>query len=406
MSRRCNANGVRIYADIVINHMAGENPPPVIGTDGADAYPDLYEYPSVPYSKQNFNNPCNIESWNDPYQMRNCQVSGLRDLNLTQDFVRETIVDYMNKLIRLGVAGFRIDSAKHIWPSDLEFIYSQLDNLNVQFGFPLHARAFIYHEVIDYGSQSGDLGRWDYAHLGKVTDFMVAGELGRAYRGYYPLKHLQNWGPQWNFLPSEYGIVFVDEHEIQRGYGYGGEDSLNHRDPKFYQMATAFLLAHPHGQPRIISSYAFKDPEIGPPHDMFENILSPVIQAHDDQCDRKQAGWICEHRWKSVSGMIGFRNEVNDCGISNWWDNDNSQITFSRGEKGFIVWNGDKVDLNGYFQTCLPAGIYCDVATGDIKYGKCSSNSIVIDENGMGKINLSGDSLEGFLALHTGASLG
>lgn len=58
----------------------------------------------------------------------------------------------MNKLISLGVAGFRVDACKHMWPSDLEAIYKSLNNLNVTFGFAPGSRAFIYQEVIDLGN--------------------------------------------------------------------------------------------------------------------------------------------------------------------------------------------------------------------------------------------------------------
>lgn len=120
MTRRCNASGVRVYADIIINHMAGENPPPVIGTANSTADPVKYRYPGVPYAKANFNKPCEIKDWIDPEHLRNCEVSGLRDLNHTQEYVRGKIVKYLNKLVDLGVAGFRVDTAKHIWPQDLE----------------------------------------------------------------------------------------------------------------------------------------------------------------------------------------------------------------------------------------------------------------------------------------------
>lgn len=57
----------------------------------------------------------------------------------------------MNKLIDLGVAGFRVDAAKHMWPADLEFIYNSVKNLNPDFGFSNDAKPFIYQEVIDLG---------------------------------------------------------------------------------------------------------------------------------------------------------------------------------------------------------------------------------------------------------------
>lgn len=57
----------------------------------------------------------------------------------------------MNKLIDLGAAGFRVDAAKHMTPSDLQYIYSQVRDLNTDFGFPSGARPFIFQEVIDLG---------------------------------------------------------------------------------------------------------------------------------------------------------------------------------------------------------------------------------------------------------------
>lgn len=66
--------------------------------------------------------------------------------------MRDKIVEFLNKLVDLGVAGFRIDAAKHMWPYDLDVIYSRVKNLATRFGFPPGARPFIYQEVIDLGN--------------------------------------------------------------------------------------------------------------------------------------------------------------------------------------------------------------------------------------------------------------
>lgn len=63
------------------------------------------------------------------------------------------IVQFMNELIALGVAGFRIDAAKHMWPADLQAIYSSLNNLSTK-AFPPHTKPFIYQEVIDLGGEA------------------------------------------------------------------------------------------------------------------------------------------------------------------------------------------------------------------------------------------------------------
>lgn len=52
----------------------------------------------------------------------------------------------MNHLLGIGVAGFRIDASKHIWPQDIDAIIGKLNNLNTQW-FPQGSRPFIYQEV-------------------------------------------------------------------------------------------------------------------------------------------------------------------------------------------------------------------------------------------------------------------
>ena len=52
-------------------------------------------------------------------QVRNCYLEGLNDLNHTVDWVREHVAGYLNDLITIGVTGFRVDAAKHMWPSDI-----------------------------------------------------------------------------------------------------------------------------------------------------------------------------------------------------------------------------------------------------------------------------------------------
>lgn len=66
--------------------------------------------------------------------------------------MREKIIEYLNHLVDLGVAGFRIDAAKHMWPQDLSYIYENIKDLNISFGFSPKSKPFIYQEVIDLGN--------------------------------------------------------------------------------------------------------------------------------------------------------------------------------------------------------------------------------------------------------------
>lgn len=122
--------------------------------------------------------------------MRNCELNGLKDLNQGTEYVRGKIVDALNHLIDLGVAGFRVDAAKHMWPADLGVIYSRLKNLNTDHGFELNSRPFIYQEVIDLGGEA--ISKHEYTALGVVTEFGHSAEIGRVFRGKDQLKYLRN----------------------------------------------------------------------------------------------------------------------------------------------------------------------------------------------------------------------
>lgn len=259
MVRRCNDVGVRIYVDMVINHMSA--PGSSIGTGGSYADANARSYPAVPYGDNDFNYRCSINNYNNPTEVRNCELVGLPDLNQAIPWVRDRIVDLFNKLIGYGVAGFRVDAVKHMWPGDLQEIYWRLNNLNTNYGFPSGARPFITQEVIDLGGEA--ISKYEYTDLGTVTEFRFSAEIGRVFNGYDHLRYLSNWGEGWGFLPSNLALVFIDNHDNQRGHGAGGDNVLTHKKAKKYKMASAFMLAHPYGIPRVMSSFSFSDPDQG-----------------------------------------------------------------------------------------------------------------------------------------------
>lgn len=86
--------------------MAADQPTEIAnGTGGSSAYPQKRDYSAVPYSNSNFHPACPLIDFNDIYQVRNCELVGLHDLNQTREDTRNKIVDYLNHLINLGVAG-------------------------------------------------------------------------------------------------------------------------------------------------------------------------------------------------------------------------------------------------------------------------------------------------------------
>lgn len=166
-------------------------------------------------------------------------------------------------------------------------------------------------------------------------------------------------------------------------------------------MAVAFMLAHPYGNPRIMSSYDFHDFNEGPPHDSAGNILSPIIYA-DNTCGN---GWICEHRWRQIYNMVRFRSAVNNTDINNWWDNGQNQIAFCRGNDGFIAINGDYFDLKQTLFTCLQPGTYCDVISGNLENNKCTGKTVTVNEDHTAYIQILTWEEDGVLAFHKGVNM-
>lgn len=416
MVRRCNNAGVRIYVDAVINHMTG-NIGAGHGTAGSYFDPSVPKYDGVPYGPDNFNkgDKCptgsgDIENYNDKIQVRNCRLSGLADLDLGQEYVRNKIAEYMNKLIDMGVAGFRVDAAKHMWPADLSAIYGRLHNLKGEV-FGDGKKPLIYQEVIDLGGEA--IKSDEYVAFGRVTEFRYGMNLGNVIRknNNQKLKYLRNFGEGWAFQTGNNALAFVDNHDNQRGHGAGGYGSiLTHRQSRMYKMAVAFMLAWPYGLTRVMSSFSWpenivngKDLNdwIGPPHDGNYNIKT-VKKNSDLTCGD---GWVCEHRWRQIFNMVKFRNVVLFDGVANWWDNGNNQIAFSRGNKGFFAMNNDDHQLNQSLQTGLPEGTYCDVISGNKDGNRCTGRSVQVGRDGRAQIHIDNSAGDPMIALHIEAKL-
>ncbi|XP_046391056.1 alpha-amylase 4N-like [Ischnura elegans] len=399
MTARCNKAGVRIYVDAVFNHMTGDHQN-AVGTGGSTANTFSESYPAVPYGSNDFNPKCDVNNYQDPNNVRNCELVGLHDLKLSSEYVRGKVAEFLNHLVDLGVAGFRLDAAKHMWPADIENIMSRVKDLNTNHGFQPGTRPFIYQEVIDLGGEA--ISAREYLYIGRVTEFKYGAKLGEAFRGDNPIKYLSNFGEAWGFIPSKDSLVFIDNHDNQRGSGAGGSSILTYKDPKLYKMAVGFMLSWPYGYPRVMSSFFFDNKDAGPPADGQGNTLGVTIKP-DGTCGN---GWVCEHRWRQIYSMVEFRNIVTDTTVNDWWDNGNKQIAFCRGGKGFVAFNDEYgIDLKQTLQTCLPAGTYCDVISGAKSGSSCTGKTISVGGDGKAYIQILHDEDDGILAIHQNSKL-
>lgn len=152
-----------------------------------------------------------------------------------------------------------------------------------------------------------------------------------------------------------------------------------------------------------MSSFFFDTRFQGPPHDGNYNTVSPTFGANGECNDGK---WVCEHRWYQTYNMVEFRNTVEGTQVANWWDNFDNMIAFGRGNRAFIAFNGQyRVDMDVNLQTGLPAGTYCDLASGSKQGNSCTGTQVVVAASGFAQIFLSSEAPEGYIAISIDARL-
>ncbi|XP_052859934.1 alpha-amylase 4N-like [Anopheles cruzii] len=379
MVHRCQRAQVRIYVDIIANHMAANGTSvPFYGTGGSPSDPSRRLYPGVPFNRTHFHPDCLIASYQNASEVRNCQLGGLPDLNQTEPYVQQQFADLMNRLIDLGVAGFRMDASKHMWPGDLASIYQKLKPLNIMFDYPPFATPFIYQEVFDLGGESVTAAQ--YTDLGTVTEFKYSLYVGSIFHSALPASNLQALAAanatKFGLLASESALVFVDNHSNQRSHGVASELILTHKDLPQYVQAVAFTLANDYGTVRLMSSYAFEANDQGPPADALEQILPPGF-AENGSCLN---GWVCEHRWPVFRRLVAHRNFVLPAGLTDIQAT-NETFAFCRGNIGFAVFNAGTVTRDLVVRTCLPAGEYCDLITGEKQDTHCTGTRVLVNQD-------------------------
>lgn len=358
MVQRCGEAGVDIYVDTLINHMAAGSG---VGTAG-HIYGDKY-FPG--YSPQDFHTSCAInpeDYGNDRWRVQHCELVGLADLDTDAEYVQNTLANYINSLQSLGVKGFRFDAAKHVAADDIASLMSKV------VGNPV-----VFQEVIDQGGEA--VSASEYLATGLVTEFKYSTELGNTFRN-GKLAWLSNFGEGWGFMPSSSAVVFVDNHDNQRGHG-GGGNVITYADGRLYDLANVFMLAYPYGYPKVMSSYDYHgDTDAGGPS-------VPVHNNGESECFG--SNWQCEHRWSYIAGGVDFRNNTTEhWQVTQWWDNGNNQIAFGRADAGHVAINKEEFALQATIATDMAPGRYCNVLKGALSEdgSRCSAEVITVQPDG------------------------
>ncbi len=373
MVQRCNAVGVSIYVDAVINHMTGVG----AGVGSAGSSFGVYSYPFYGYSDFHHcgrNGNDDIANYGDRWEVQNCELVNLADLNTGATYVRSQIVAYLQDLVNIGVAGFRVDAAKHMDTNDIHAIFAQVTG-----------NYYVFQEVIE-GAGEPITGA-EYFQNGDVTEFDYSKEIGRVFKT-GSLSWLSQFGESWGFMTSANAVVFVDNHDNQRG----GGNIVTYKDGTLYNLTNVFMLAWPYGYPKVMSSFYFSSSDQSPPYDgagNTRNVYSDYNNPNSYDCGG--SNWVCEHRRAEIANMVEFRNVTSSAfTVNNWWSNGSNQIAFSRGNLGFVAINKESSSLTRSFQTGLPAGTYCNVTNGQLNAAGtgCTGSTVTVASDGTANITL------------------
>lgn len=377
MVKTCRNAGVDIYVDAVINHMTGVLPEGQTQRGIAGTPYSRYGYSNYSYSDFHHcgrNQDDDIRDYSNRWEVQNCELANLADLNTAALKVQRTIAGYLNDLVDLGVAGFRIDAAKHMASEDLAGILAEV-----------HGSPYVYQEVI--GQKTEPIQLAEYFSNGDVTEFQYGLDVSRVFReGKIAwFNGQQQLGKDWGYIPSDKAVVFIDNHDNQRGHGGGGL-VLTHKEANLYELANVFMLAWPYGYPQIMSSYRFSSPEQGPPSN--DDKTESVFMSGQSGCIGRELvatggrGWVCEHRWPTIAAMVEFRNVTSGAfSINRWWSDGDNVIAFARGKKGFVVINNSASIVEREFESDMPPGRYCNVVEG-IQKGVCKGSLVTVGNDG------------------------
>jgi len=321
--------------------------------------------------------------------VQDCELFGLPDLNTGLPSVRQKIAGYLTMLARLGVAGFRIDAAKHIQQVELDDILAVVDSTLTAEGRPI---PYYFLEVS--GGAGEALSPHDYfgeaygsGGAADITEFTFVG-VGDKFRGIggQHISQLNPNGPPgnqfspaaWGLMPSDKAVVFLQNHDTQHQCGIG------YRDGNTFRLANVWMLAQPYGYPSILSSYAFDCPagnDMGPPSDANGNTNN--VSCASSLATAAVGQWVCEHRDPYILGMVAFRKVVAGSDVNHWWDDGANAIAFSRGDKGFVAINREGVPVDTTLTTGMAPGTYADALSG---------GSIVVDSAGAIRVQLTANS--------------
>jgi len=408
MISTCHAAGVRVYADVVVNQMAGDSG---TATDGSTWNAATLAYPF--FSASDFHAACDIQpgDYNSAAGRSNvqtCRLVGLPDLNSESSYVRGQVANYLNALLALGIDGFRIDAAKHQAAASLQAIINTVKAAHptTNLGEP----NWVTQEIVP----DGEVVRSDYFSIGTVNEFQFTYAMHDAWRnanGASPstipamMGTWNNWGGTWGFVQPTNATVFVNNWDTERNgsslaaSNYTGSVTNDTQGSHRYDLANIFMLAQGYGEAQLHSGFRFTN----------QDQDRPSASPYTNGVAQINVNWDFIHRWGDIAPMVKFRSAAHGQAQQNWTTGNANQIAFGRGNVGFVALNNTTAAWTKTFYTGLPAGTYCNIVHGlkNAAGTACTSDSVTVNSSGNATITVAADggSTVPAVAIYTGQAI-
>jgi alpha-amylase len=308
--------GVRIYADIVFNHMANENRPDRLNFPGEAELrryrlereeferDRLYGDLDVGlFSSWDFNTQGDIRNWLDLYETTEHNLSGLPDLDLN-DWVIEQQRACLNALNAMGFDGYRIDAVKHMPEEHLQRVFETVDMVG----------KYLFGEVLTANDHEEGLFIWPLFDRESLSfyDFPLHETLRRVFAPNGSMRELVDPAAFGQALPSWRAVTFGVTHDMPNNDGFRGV--MLH--PQDEYLANAYLLGRDGGVPLVYSD------------------SNQSAARYPEDRDR----WANSWQRNDISSMVRFHNAVHGLPQRPLFEDDGF-IVLARGNQGIVAIN-------------------------------------------------------------------
>lgn len=307
---------IRVYADLVLNHMANEARDDRLDFPGRaelERYrrqPALYEenrlYGDLGaglFAAADFNQAGEIEGaeWGDRQAVQLQNLSGLPDLKDAPCVLEQQHL-MVDAMIAMGFDGFRVDAIKHITER-------MIDNLADQ---PEVRDRFWFGEVLTGGDQDERVFLAPFLRETWISayDFPLFTTIREAFAPGGSLQALTVPERDGNALPWNRAVTFVVNHDIPHNDVFRSW-LLDRQDE---HLAHAYILGRDGGVPLVYSDH--------------------------DESPREEDRGRWRDAWKraDLAAMVAFHNEVHGAPMSVLASSD-TLFVFRRGDRGIVAIN-------------------------------------------------------------------